>query len=845
MTNPSCSFSNVLKCESCNNTHPTKPIHLKICPPKDIPQVDLNERKFISQRQRKNPALKIKGGKTKLMIPNRETRKIEPNCSIGIPRTVNRFSPLLSYNLPSTPPSCKKGGGLQHSKPSYTQTNENYQRTGHPNHPLKPKTINKNGNNRFLTPHPTYIPQDRNCNYSQKENFSYPLVPTHHITTASMYNNSRNSSQLRVAGPSRANVNSHNRGYESNHQDYFVNNHTLHSRPVQDFFWNKTPSDTSVEAYSPGYFKPHAKHKFVSSVQFPSQSTPTLSSWVNSSINFTSSFDTSPNKFNYQNTELMKNIQSLTSNSSYTREGYDDFIRNTLTHFNLVGHLLNICLINARSICNKKTDLALFVSIYQPSVIMISEAWTNSNISDRSISLDNYSLYRSDRLNGRGGGCLIYAHSSLNSLLCDMPELNKLKDSVWIVLKPSNSVTLLLGCVYRQPNASIDEIAVLSEVFTLASSLSFTGKLICGDFNMPEISWLPVKAPRRHESFIECLELGQWTQYVDSPTRHQNILDLVFTSGLIPNTLYIGKKFPGSDHNIVICSLNVKTTTDRSKTVTLRRNYRKVDWNNFHNYLRSTDWRTFFTSDNTDTLTNIFYQNIKSIINNIAPLEYCRPTFSRDLYIAVSTRRRLRRHCTRSHNLNDFSSLVTMTEILVRTEAISKQKAVAQEKRAVELNNNSSALTILLQNKLKRSKSRGSIFIKGKQVYEDPKLITELFSEHFCSSLTNERPFNDSEPIPVTPCEITNVEFSVQNISKAISTLKHSYTEGPDGIPSSMLKRGGDDMCVLLLKLFAISLSSACYPTAWKTTHIIPKIKTGKLPAYKQNFSGIQSDGNS
>ncbi|CAH8516196.1 unnamed protein product [Schistosoma margrebowiei] len=129
----------------------------------------------------------------------------------------------------------------------------------------------------------------------------------------------------------------------------------------------------------------------------------------------------------------------------------------------------------------QKTDLTLFVSIYQPSLIMISEARTNSNISDRSISPDNYFLHRSDRLNGRGGGCLIYAHSS------DMPELNKLKDSVWIVIKASNSVTLLLGCVYRQPNASINEI-LLSEVFTLASSLSFTGKLICGDFNMPEIS---------------------------------------------------------------------------------------------------------------------------------------------------------------------------------------------------------------------------------------------------------------------------------------------------------------------------------------------------------------------
>lgn len=458
---------------------------------------------------------------------------------------------------------------------------------------------------------------------------------------------------------------------------------------------------------------------------------------------------------------------------------------------------------------------------------MISEAWTNSNISDLSISLDNYLLYRSDRLKGRGGGCLIYAHSSLNSLLCDIPELNKLKDSVWIVLKPSNSITLLFGCIYQQPNLAIGEIAVLSEVFTLASSLPFTGKLICGDFNMPEISWFPVKAPKRYESFIECLELGQWTQYVSSPTRHQNILDLVFTSGITPNTVYIGKKFPGSDHNTVVCSLNIKNTNGRRKNVTLRRNYRKVDWNNFHNYLRSTDWGTFFTANNTDTLTNIFYHNIESIMNKIAPLEYWRPKFSKDLFIPAGTRRRLQRHCTRFHNSNDFSSLVTMTEILVQTDAISTQKAIEQEKRAVELSNNSSALTTLFQNKLKRSKSRGNIFIKDKQVYEDPKLVTELFNEHFCSSLTDEKPLNDSELITASACEITNVDFNVQNISKAISTLKHSYTDGPDGIPASMLKRGGDDMCVLLLKLFAISLSTAHYPTAWKTTHIIPKIKTG------------------
>ncbi|VDP30012.1 unnamed protein product [Schistosoma margrebowiei] len=57
--------------------------------------------------------------------------------------------------------------------------------------------------------------------------------------------------------------------------------------------------------------------------------------------------------------------------------------------------------------------------------------------------------------------------------------------------------------------------------------------------------------------------------------------------------------------------------------------------------------------------------------------------------------------------------------------------------------------------------------------------------------------------------------------------LNHSNMDGSVGTPASMLKSGGDYMCVLFLKLFAILIFRACYRTAWKTTHIIPKIMTG------------------
>nr|CAJ00237.1 TPA: hypothetical protein [Schistosoma mansoni] len=233
ISDPGCSLSIIPKCGPCNETHPTKHIHVKIGSPRDTPQEDSKEPKFISQRQRNPSSLTKKTGEIKSKIRNRGTRKIEANCSVGIPTTVNRFYPLISCNLPSTPRTM--GSTLERNKPFYTHTHKNYQNTGHSTHLLKSKTVNNNSNYRFLTPHPMYIPQDHNCNYSQNENFP---VSTHHMKTASIHNNSRNHFQLRASDPphARTSANSYNRGYELNHQNCLANNSTLYSQHVPDFF---------------------------------------------------------------------------------------------------------------------------------------------------------------------------------------------------------------------------------------------------------------------------------------------------------------------------------------------------------------------------------------------------------------------------------------------------------------------------------------------------------------------------------------------------------------------------------------------------------------------------------
>lgn len=121
-------------------------------------------------------------------------------------------------------------------------------------------------------------------------------------------------------------------------------------------------------------------------------------------------------------------------------------------------------------------------------------------------------------------------------------------------------------------------MAILSKLFTLPTSLPSTDNFICKNLNMPGTSWFPVRGLKRFKLCTDFIELGQWTQCVSCPSRHQNILNLVFTSNCIPSAVYLGGTFPGKDRNIVTFSRDIRRTTSKYSNITLCRNYRKVDY---------------------------------------------------------------------------------------------------------------------------------------------------------------------------------------------------------------------------------------------------------------------------
>ena len=67
-----------------------------------------------------------------------------------------------------------------------------------------------------------------------------------------------------------------------------------------------------------------------------------------------------------------------------------------------------MCVLNARSIANKKNELNIMLDDINPHIIGITESWTNKNISDAELGLTGYVMFRRDRIERGGGSHFIY-----------------------------------------------------------------------------------------------------------------------------------------------------------------------------------------------------------------------------------------------------------------------------------------------------------------------------------------------------------------------------------------------------------------------------------------------------
>ena len=116
---------------------------------------------------------------------------------------------------------------------------------------------------------------------------------------------------------------------------------------------------------------------------------------------------------------------------------------------------------------NKLDELFAIVSANSFEIVVITESWLCSQISDEHIRIPGYVTYRKDRSNNqRGGGLCTYISSRLNVIeLGDVCEREI--ETQWFLIKtdrlPRGINSIVLGTVYHAPQS--DDRILRSHIF--------------------------------------------------------------------------------------------------------------------------------------------------------------------------------------------------------------------------------------------------------------------------------------------------------------------------------------------------------------------------------------------
>ena len=199
--------------------------------------------------------------------------------------------------------------------------------------------------------------------------------------------------------------------------------------------------------------------------------------------------------------------------------------------------------------------------------IALSETWLKSYISNAQLQIPGYALSRCDRQGRVGGGVLLYSHEDI-----PVSSVKTFDDGVCQAVFVTFLIAkICIANVYRPPNANHfsfnKAISFVDDAYRSLDDESFQLWLV-GDFNFPNIDWPPLSvnhggstdATQSSLLLLNFMSKHFLNQYVSSPTRGNNFLDLFLTNNEYLVTKVSSNTTDLSDHNMVDVMLSFNPT---------------------------------------------------------------------------------------------------------------------------------------------------------------------------------------------------------------------------------------------------------------------------------------------
>lgn len=476
--------------------------------------------------------------------------------------------------------------------------------------------------------------------------------------------------------------------------------------------------------------------------------------------------------------------------------------------------------VNARSLANKVEEVEHILLLHSPDIMVITETWLHPNIDNSELCPPGYNIVRKDRAS-RGGGIAIFFKQSYQLT----PVSMSIDYEVLLCKLTCHNVSLMVCAVYRPPNTPVSMIIDLN-TYLLQHVKCSTNFILLGDFNLPCIDWDTLSAHSQDrangEALIDLAFSLNLTQIINSPTRFESLLDLVFLSDNLGSKEYSFEVVEGiSDHDMVHVSISLGQTPRSRTTVVSIPDFNRADDVSIIDFLElslgtfeelsiecgadvEALWFSFKNIVNKCVVKYVPYRMKKTHVHN--------PWIDRDI---LHLKRRIAR-VRKKTNRNRTSSCRQLISGL--TSSLKKKIRTAKEK----------FFNVTLRSFIKSSPQKFWRYIspRGKSFVQS-NLSANEFNAFFKSVFTDDDGLTHGFRPSLVP-KIDDVTITQEGVFNLLLTkVDTKKSAGPDMIPNTFLKRYAEWVSKYLVIMFRASIEHAALPSDWKTAKVIPVHKGG------------------
>ena len=408
-------------------------------------------------------------------------------------------------------------------------------------------------------------------------------------------------------------------------------------------------------------------------------------------------------------------------------------------------------------------------------------------------------MLRADRKNRERGGTLMYLHETI-AFTDEKSFDNDYCELVVCTTKPSD---IIIASLYRPPDTSDDlfseMIEFLQRYIDESTKVKHKDIIIMGDFNLPCISWSDISIHKHFsknttdsaKTLLSFMSHNFLSQYIDTPTRRNNILDLFLTNS--PNlVLHVESEDTKlSDHKLI----NITTQYPLNTTVIPQRqtsekhsfralNLHKADFQKIRDHLKNVKWDDLRETCSAEEFPQLLKLTVLQSCELYTPSSVIGSKsinkYTRNRRILSRKRRRLQKQLSRTTTLSPENTTLIenlntkLNDIHLQIKAsVNEQKSEAERLAVQTIRKNPRYFFSYCKKFDKRKTNIGPLLDSENKLQQDPKKMADLLQKQYSSVFSNPSSDKIKSPnfIHNTENLLENITFTQEDIISAINEI--------------------------------------------------------------------------